>query len=629
MSDDAGRGFRFRDTTRAPFETEVGLRFDRESGTLTAQSADISMEGMFIQTDEPRAIGTLVQFEFSHAGETVQGLGDVVWVRQEKQPPNKPRGMGIQFRYVDPHSRELIYRIVSDFLRRVSQDQAPTVETQDASEPAGTTASPASSESAAASETESSPASDETPSADPSLDATIHEDLGLLSPAAQAGGQPLAGEPLTLEGADASAPSPDQSAPEAPSVSIDEAANLESLGSALEPASQADPSAQVPLEGSLPSEQATVMVPNAGDLLAQLDPVTPSAPAPAETDAAAVALPTQDPDRTVLSPSGLESVELSSVEASAANALPELAAPEAPAQATVPPRTSSAGEPDSWQLPDAVPVEDPVHQNPLSSPAASSGSSGFGSASASTARRDVLRPLVLLLLLVALAGALYLNRARLFPQFFGADASRSTSQSDEPQVPGPSQPQDQGAAADIGEAGASSTDSETGDADADGGGRDGATDESATAAAQQGDQQASTPPTSAPGDSATEPDFGGGVSTEDTPSSAPIVGRITRTQVTERGSSTEVRISLDRNATTADLSVINLSGPPRFVVKIRGISVPYTFRESGARFERARTGLHETDGGPELHVVFDLSGESIEAAADVENGQVVVSLQDI
>ena len=32
MSEDAGRGFRFRDTTRAPFETEVGLRFDRESG---------------------------------------------------------------------------------------------------------------------------------------------------------------------------------------------------------------------------------------------------------------------------------------------------------------------------------------------------------------------------------------------------------------------------------------------------------------------------------------------------------------------------------------------------------------------------------------------------------------------
>lgn len=113
------KGFRFRESTRAPFETEVKLSFDRLGGSTTGFSADISMEGMFVKTPEPKAVGTLVQFEFQlePQGMAIQGLGDVVWIRMRPQGVDKPAGMGIQYRYLDPHSREAIFKIVDGYLK--------------------------------------------------------------------------------------------------------------------------------------------------------------------------------------------------------------------------------------------------------------------------------------------------------------------------------------------------------------------------------------------------------------------------------------------------------------------------------------------------------------------------------
>ena len=608
MADDAGRGFRFRDTTRAPFETDVGLRFDRESGTLTAKSADISMEGMFIKTDEPRTIGTLVQFEFSHGGETVQGLGDVVWVRQEKQPPNKPRGMGIQFRYVDPHSRELIYRIVSDFLRRVSQDTAAhedelgDAESSPAVAPQGAAVS------------------------DPSSDVTVLEDMGALE---------FKQTQTSDEGS-------------IPDVVSEEQADLSLLGGdggAEEAALESTPS---PLRA--PSEQATVMVPSASELLSEA-----VGPAASPSDRG---LPELDLDSTVLSPTGvggLDSELLGPTSDGSSDSLGE--SPETSGVADDPvrsthspgstaaaglPEPSAADEPSApmpsalsdFELPEPVPVEDPVHQESLREEQPSSSAGGFGSAAASSAKREFLRPLVLLLLLAGLAGALYFNRARLFPQFFS-----------------PSSEDGSAATVERGDAGAGDGGVSETEAEGDGAGRDGAggqpSDEGAAVdtsdAAVGGPAAVATTTSDAPSstrgpesgssDGAArepQPSYDGGVASEDTPPVATAsVGRITRTQVTERESSTEIRIFLDRSVATSDLGVISLSSPPRFVVKISGVTTPYTFRDGGERFERARTGLHTTDSGPELHIVFDLISESIEAGADVEDGQVVVSLQDI
>ena len=75
------------------------------------------MEGIFVRSDEPRPVGSLVQFEFDLEGRPVQGLGDIVWVRTRSLGVDKPAGMGIQFRYVDPQSRDQIFRIVDRYLQ--------------------------------------------------------------------------------------------------------------------------------------------------------------------------------------------------------------------------------------------------------------------------------------------------------------------------------------------------------------------------------------------------------------------------------------------------------------------------------------------------------------------------------
>ena len=116
MSEDV-QGFRFRATPRVPFSHEVRLRFDRIGGSVSGRMADLSTEGMFVATGEYKPIGTLVQFEFENeGGETVQGLADIVWIREVRQGADREPGMGLHFRYVDPRSRELIAAIVRDLL---------------------------------------------------------------------------------------------------------------------------------------------------------------------------------------------------------------------------------------------------------------------------------------------------------------------------------------------------------------------------------------------------------------------------------------------------------------------------------------------------------------------------------
>ena len=118
MSDEQLQDFRFRDTTRAPYRSQVNVRFDRFGGDVVAHTADISMEGMFLQSETPRPVGTLVQFELQldDGQDVIQGLGDVVWVRVQSQGIEKPTGMGIQFRYIDSQSRDRIRRIVGEYI---------------------------------------------------------------------------------------------------------------------------------------------------------------------------------------------------------------------------------------------------------------------------------------------------------------------------------------------------------------------------------------------------------------------------------------------------------------------------------------------------------------------------------
>lgn len=93
---------RFREYTRAPCEAPVRLQFNSFEDYEEARLANISLGGMFVAYRDPKPVGCLLRFELhlDEAAAPILGLGEVVWIRVRGQGPNRPAGMGIEFRAV-------------------------------------------------------------------------------------------------------------------------------------------------------------------------------------------------------------------------------------------------------------------------------------------------------------------------------------------------------------------------------------------------------------------------------------------------------------------------------------------------------------------------------------------------
>ncbi|HEX2254958.1 MAG TPA: TIGR02266 family protein, partial [Thermoanaerobaculia bacterium] len=109
---------------RVPFATTVRLCYDRFRGFVEENSANLSLGGMFIQTDERPPLGTELSIEFrlEDGFELIRGTGRVAWVRDEPAGPELPAGIGVRFLELTPGSRELIFRLVD---RRVKEGKTP------------------------------------------------------------------------------------------------------------------------------------------------------------------------------------------------------------------------------------------------------------------------------------------------------------------------------------------------------------------------------------------------------------------------------------------------------------------------------------------------------------------------
>ncbi len=110
-----------RQAPRAPLSLLVQYRFDSFDDFLSEYSADMSTGGMFIRTEEPRKVGSMIylQFALKDGSKLIEGLGRVVHVT----PPGSDRvpGMGVEFVNFDEPSLELIEEIVADRLERASE----------------------------------------------------------------------------------------------------------------------------------------------------------------------------------------------------------------------------------------------------------------------------------------------------------------------------------------------------------------------------------------------------------------------------------------------------------------------------------------------------------------------------
>ena len=108
-----------RDSRRVPIATKVAFKFDRFAGFISEYSANISPTGMFITTNTPEPPGSVLDFEFQLGDgfDLIRGKGEVVWTRAVAEGPSRPAGLGIRFIELSEGSKELIYRIVDQYVQ--------------------------------------------------------------------------------------------------------------------------------------------------------------------------------------------------------------------------------------------------------------------------------------------------------------------------------------------------------------------------------------------------------------------------------------------------------------------------------------------------------------------------------
>lgn len=84
----------------------VRLQFDALEEAQEGFTANLSIGGMFVQTTNPRPVGTLLRFELDLGeAEPIRGVGEIVWIRVHSLGPDAPSGFGIQFGHLNEANR--------------------------------------------------------------------------------------------------------------------------------------------------------------------------------------------------------------------------------------------------------------------------------------------------------------------------------------------------------------------------------------------------------------------------------------------------------------------------------------------------------------------------------------------
>lgn len=125
---------------RVPVVAQVKLRYSSILDFHDSQSLNISRTGMFLASDKPGQVGTIVEFEFALADglSLLKGKGEVVRITQSPVP-----GMGVRFLKLDEDSRKCLESIVASNEREGRKPAVPLDfggEARDASPGAGSSA---------------------------------------------------------------------------------------------------------------------------------------------------------------------------------------------------------------------------------------------------------------------------------------------------------------------------------------------------------------------------------------------------------------------------------------------------------------------------------------------------------
>jgi type IV pilus assembly protein PilZ len=105
-----------RQHPRVPAVAPVEIRFHDLHTFIQEYSENISLGGMFIKTEDPRPIGSTLEFRLflGDGYDIIRGMGRVVWLRG--QTMEETPGMGVRFEGLNDQSRRVIDRMVRNRL---------------------------------------------------------------------------------------------------------------------------------------------------------------------------------------------------------------------------------------------------------------------------------------------------------------------------------------------------------------------------------------------------------------------------------------------------------------------------------------------------------------------------------
>jgi uncharacterized protein (TIGR02266 family) len=110
---------------RLPANLRVRVAQDDPGRFVELHSRNLSQGGMFLQTPQPAAPGTVVRFEvlLSNGERVLRGTAQVIWTRSPQQAAAqvRPPGMGVEFRMLDEPSRALLERELARLKQRSAE----------------------------------------------------------------------------------------------------------------------------------------------------------------------------------------------------------------------------------------------------------------------------------------------------------------------------------------------------------------------------------------------------------------------------------------------------------------------------------------------------------------------------
>lgn len=115
-----------RTATRAPVGKPIKLQFDGTNEVVEGDCSNISIGGMFIKVNAMPSQGSLVRFELVLDDENaIRGLAEVVWARPKSFGPGHEPGIGIKFRFLEQRDRQMIFKLVSQYIKERLASRPP------------------------------------------------------------------------------------------------------------------------------------------------------------------------------------------------------------------------------------------------------------------------------------------------------------------------------------------------------------------------------------------------------------------------------------------------------------------------------------------------------------------------